>query len=258
MPDQTDAPLALVSGAQRGIGEAIARTLACDGHDVVIVDLHARTSASDFKERWGTKQRISCFTADISNEADVDQLFADIVDQYARAPSVLVNNAATQVWAPILELSLADWESVLRVNLTGTFLMTQRFARARKRAGGDGVIVNLGSGCNRLAFPSLSAYVTSKGGIEMLTKASALELGELGIRVNCIAPGAIETERTMEETETYSDSWSSLTPLGRIGTVNDIAQAVSVLVGSKMRFVSGETISVDGGLFSRATWPKVY
>ena len=92
----------------------------------------------------------------------------------------------------------------------------------------------------------------------MLTKAAALELGAHGIRVNCIAPGAIETERTRAETDGYAGRWAPLTPLGRVGTVEEVADAVLALCGESMRFVSGETLAVDGGLFGRAMWPEEY
>lgn len=253
-------PLALVTGAQRGIGEAIARALACSGHDVVIADLNANTSAARFTERWGCSSRLECLVADVSDESQVGALFDKIGENTGRMPDVLINNAATQTWGPLLEMRLKDWQRTINVNLTGTFLMTREFARRAllKQATNhhDAVIVNLGSGCNQLAFPQLGAYVASKGGVEMLTKASALELGPQGIRVNCIAPGAVETERTQGETDDYAQSWSPLTPLQRIGTVNDVANAVVALVGSNMRFVSGQTINVDGGLFSRAVWPS--
>ncbi|MFK8079864.1 MAG: SDR family NAD(P)-dependent oxidoreductase [Granulosicoccus sp.] len=251
--------LAVVTGAQRGIGVAIARALACSGYDVVIADLHRRNSAEYFAERWGCSGKLSCMEVDVSSEISVQHLFDDVLTAYGACPTVLVNNAATQVWGPMIELSLADWQHTLDVNLTGTFLMTREFARRQTvNNSPGGVIINLGSGCNRLAFPQLAAYAASKGGVEMLTKSSALELGVHGIRVNCVAPGAIETERTQAETTGYADSWSPLTPLQRVGTVNDVANAVVALVGDNMRFVSGETINVDGGLFSRATWPTSY
>ena len=258
LPD-SGRPLALVTGAQRGIGEAIARALACSGHEVVVADLHAKTSATRFIERWGCLSGVECMVADISDETQVSLLFDTIEQRMGRMPDVLINNAATQTWGPLLEMKLKDWQRTINVNLTGTFLMTREFARRalRKEATNahDGVIINLGSGCNHLAFPQLAAYVSSKGGVEMLTKASALELGPQGIRVNCIAPGAIETERTQAESDDYALSWSPLTPLQRIGTVNDVANAVVALAGSNMRFISGQTINVDGGLFSRAAWP---
>ena len=253
-------PLALVTGGQRGIGFAIGRAFARAAHDVVVADLSDELDGAALAEAWGVGDEVTvhAFSADVGDERSVDDLFESIVERVARAPDVLVNNAAVQFWAPLLELSLADWEQTLRVNLTGAFLTTKRFARARAEAGGGGSIVNLGSGCNRLAFPRLVSYTASKGGLEMLTKVSALELGEHGIRVNCIAPGSIETERTRAETTGYAERWSPLTPLGRVGTVEDVADAVVALSGPGMRFVSGETVAVDGGLFSRAAWPGEY
>ena len=251
-------PLALVSGAQRGIGLAIARAFALAGHDVVIADLDAARKGSALGIDWGVATRIDCLVCDVGDEDAVETLFGDVESRTGRAPDVLVNNAAVQFWGPLVDSSLADWETTLRVNLTGPYLLTRRFARARIAAGGGGAIVNIGSGCNRLAFPELAGYVASKGGVEMLTKASALELGAHGIRVNCIAPGAIETERTRAETDGYAERWAPLTPLGRVGTVDDVARAVVALAGEGMGCVSGETIAVDGGLFGRAIWPRDY
>ena len=255
-------PLALVSGAQRGIGAAIGRALFRAGHDVVVADLDAPRSGARLREEWGGTGEVHALVADVGDEGAVDALFEGIGARVGRAPTLLVNNAAVQYWAPLLELSAADWERTLRVNLTGAFLMTRRFARARIAEAGDdrpgGAIVNIGSGCNRLAFPKLVSYAASKGGLEMLTKSSALELGAYGIRVNCIAPGSIETERTRAETDGYAARWAPLTPLGRVGRVDDVADAVVALASDAMRFVSGETLAVDGGLFSRAPWPPDY
>ncbi len=142
---------------------------------------------------------------------------------------------------------------VVDTNLKGCFLCTQQAALYMKDHGG--AIVNLGSGCNKLAFPSLVAYTASKGGIEMFTKAAAVELGQYGIRVNCIAPGSIESERTRQEYPDYAGTWSKLTPLGRVGTAADIAPAVLFLASKGASFISGQTIWLDGGLFARAPWP---
>jgi NAD(P)-dependent dehydrogenase (short-subunit alcohol dehydrogenase family) len=118
-----------------------------------------------------------------------------------------------------------------------------------------GSIVNVGSGCNKLAFPRLVAYTASKGGIEMFTKESAVELGPYGIRVNCIAPGAIESERTRQEDPDYAGTWLKLTPLRRAGTFADIAPTVAFLCSKGASFISGQTIWIDGGLFTQAQWP---
>jgi 3-oxoacyl-[acyl-carrier protein] reductase len=118
-----------------------------------------------------------------------------------------------------------------------------------------GAIVNLGSGCNKMAFPRLVAYTASKGGIEMFTKEAAVELGPYGIRVNCVAPGAIESERTRLEDPDYAGTWAKLTPMRRVGTFADIAPVVAFLCSDGARFVSGQTIGIDGALFVQAQWP---
>lgn len=251
-------PLCIVTGARVGIGEAIARAFAGQGYDIAIADISDGPDGDAITATWGTPGRVGTYVTDISSESAVDQLFASIEEDFGKAAETLINNAGMQVWASLLDLSFEDWERTLRVNLSGTFLMTQRFARRRVAAGGGGSIINLGSGCNRLAFPKLVSYAASKGGIEMLTKVSALELGENGIRVNCVSPGSIMTERTAAETEGYAESWSALTPLGRVGTVEDVANAVVSLNSDANAFVSGQTLNVDGGLFSRAPWPQGY
>ena len=248
----------VVTGAQRGIGRAIAEGFARAGHPVVVADLHDESSGDELAREWDASAPVLALRCDVTDEVAVEALF-DAVDERLNAPALhLVNNAAVQFWSSLDALSVADFRRTLDVNVTGTFLTTQRFARRRVGAGGGGSVVNLGSGCNTIAFPSLVSYVASKGAIETLTKSAALELGRHGIRVNCVAPGAIETERTRAETDGYAEAWSPLTPLGRVGTVEDVSRAVVALTGDGFGFVSGETLRVDGGLFARATWPDGY
>jgi 3-oxoacyl-[acyl-carrier protein] reductase len=160
-----------------------------------------------------------------------------------------------QTWSPLLELSEDGWDDVLRSNLKGCFLNTQAAARAISTSNRGGAIVNIGSGCNKLAFPNLVDYTSSKGGIEQFTKSAAVELGRFGITVNCVAPGAIATERTLAESPDYAAAWAPLTPLGRIGTPQDVADVVLFFASPAARFVTGQTLWVDGGLFIRAPWP---
>jgi NAD(P)-dependent dehydrogenase (short-subunit alcohol dehydrogenase family) len=116
--------------------------------------------------------------------------------------------------------------------------------------------VNIGSGSNKAPFPGLIAYTASRGGIEMLTKVSAVELGPLRIRVNCVAPGAIEVERTKRELPDYAGTWGRATPLRRIGTPADVAGAVAFVVSDAASFITGQTLFVDGGLFTQAPWAQ--
>ena len=165
-----------------------------------------------------------------------------------------MNNAGVQTWKPLLELEEHEWDFVLNPNLKGCFLCTQRVARRMKDDGG-GRIVNIGSGSNQRAFPNLVNYTASKGGIEMFTKVAAVELGQYHITVNCVAPGAIEIERTKLEAGDYAGTWAKLTPLGRVGYPKDVGRAVAFLASEDGDFVTGQTLFVDGGLFTKPAWP---
>lgn len=250
----TSRPSVLVTGANSGIGKEIASRLARSGYDVAInykVDPpSAQRLAQDLSAFGG---RAIAVYADIAGAAEVDQMFQSVLAEFGKLDA-LVNNAAVQVFKPLLEVEDADWDRVLATNVRGCFLCTQRAARHMKERGA-GAIVNIGSGSNKVPFPNLSSYTASKGAIEMFTKSSAVELGPFGIRVNCVAPGAIDTERTKAEIPDFAGTWARLTPLRRIGTPADVAAAVEFLLSEKASFISGQTLGVDGGLFIQARWP---
>jgi len=244
----------LVTGANSGIGKGIAFRLAHAGYDVVInykVDAPAAENLARELRSLGT--RALAVYADIATAGDVDEMFGKIFAEFGKLDA-LVNNAGTQVFKPLLGLAEADWDRVLATNLRGCFLCTQRAARHMKDQG-RGAIVNIGSGSNKVPFPNLSSYTASKGAIEMFTKSCAVELGPFGIRVNCVAPGAIDTERTQAELPDFAGTWAGLTPLGRIGTPADVAAAVEFLLSDHASFISGQTLGVDGGLFVQPRWP---
>lgn len=244
---------ALVTGADRGIGRAIAAELAAAGCRVAVNYLDTPALANEtVAELQAQGAEAFAVQGDVRSARSVTRMFAEVLERVGRL-HVHVNNAGIQTWKPLLDVTEEEWDLVIETNLKGCFLCTQAAARHMKDGGG-GVIVNLGSGCNKVAFPSLVAYTASKGGIEMFTKVAAVELGPYGIRVNCVAPGAVETERTRLEDEDYAGTWGSITPLGRVGQPRDIARVVKFLATPDAEFVTGQTIWVDGGMYARAPW----
>jgi NAD(P)-dependent dehydrogenase (short-subunit alcohol dehydrogenase family) len=245
---------ALVTGAGRGVGKGIALELARAGCRVA-VNYNSDPSLAEQTVAEIEKLEVEAFSvrADVGKRADVESMFHQVTGRFQRL-DILVNNAGVQTWGPLLELSEEDWDFVIKTNLKGCFLCTQFAARHMKENGG-GAIVNIGSGSNKLAFPNLVAYTVSKGGIEMFTKVAAVELGRYRIRVNCVAPGAIEIERTKLEDPNYAKTWGDLTPLGRVGTPADVGRAVVFLASKDASYISGQTLWVDGALFAKPPWP---
>lgn len=250
------ARLAVVTGASSGIGREIAVTLARHGWDVAFSHLGTDAEASQTSDLIRTAGgRALGLRSDVGIKGEVWAFYDAVLVAFGRAPDLLVNNAGVQTWASLLELAEEDWDRVIRTNLKGCFLHTQRAAQLMVEHHKRGSIVNIGSACNKLAFPRLVDYTASKGGIEQFTKVSAVELGPHGIRVNCVAPGAIEHERTKLEAPDYAETWARITPLGRVGQTADVARVVHFLTTVEAGFVSGQTIYVDGAAFSMPNWP---
>lgn len=245
---------ALVTGASKGIGRGIAVELAKRGCDVAI-NYHSDRAGAEQTARQieAFGRRALLISGDVGSASHVAKLFQEVLKSFSHL-SILVNNAGTQVWKALLELEELEWDRVINTNLKGVFLCTQQAGRHMKEQGG-GRIVNIGSGCNKIPFPNLVSYTASKGGIDMFTRVSAVELGPYGITVNCVAPGAIEIERTQSEAPDYAGTWASLTPMRRVGTPPDVASAVCYLASDEAQFITGQTLYVDGGLFTRGPWP---
>jgi NAD(P)-dependent dehydrogenase (short-subunit alcohol dehydrogenase family) len=249
--------VALVTGASKGVGKGVALQLARHGaHVVVNYNSDQKGAEATAEEIRGMGVAAIVVQGNVSVAAEVEAMFATVMKEFGRL-DILVNNAGVQTWKALLELSEAEWDHVLDTNLKGCFLCTQQAARIMKDHGG-GRIINIGSGCNKVAFPRLVNYTASKGGMEQFTKVSAVELGKYGIRVNCVAPGAVEIERTKEEAGDYAGTWAGVTPLGRVGTPMDIGRAVVFFCGELSDFVTGQTLYVDGGLFAKPHWPYEY
>jgi len=249
--------VALVTGASKGVGKGVALQLARHGANVVVnYNSDQKGAEATAEEIRGMGVAAIVVQGNVSVAAEVEAMFATVIKEFGRL-DILVNNAGVQTWKALLELTEAEWDHVLDTNLKGCFLCTQQAARIMKDHGG-GRIINIGSGCNKVAFPRLVNYTASKGGMEQFTKVSAVELGKYGIRVNCVAPGAVEIERTKEEAGDYAGTWAGVTPLGRVGTPMDIGRAVVFFCGELSDIVTGQTLYVDGGLFAKPHWPYEY
>lgn len=245
---------AVVTGSSRGVGKGIALELARAGCSVAVNhEADSEGAAKTIAEIHAMGRDAFEVKADVGSSSDVERMFETVVERKGRI-DILVNNAGVQTWASLLELNEADWDRDIRTNLKGCFLCTKAAGRYMKRDGG-GSIVNIGSGCNKLPFPGLVAYTASKGGIEMFTKAAAIELARYSIRVNCVAPGAILVERTLVDDPEYAETWGKAAPLGRVGTPQDVGAVVAFLVSPQASYVSGQTIWVDGAAFTKPNWP---
>ena len=243
---------ALVTGASKGVGRGIALGLAEDGWNVGVNYFQDRPGAeSTAEEIRALGVQAWVLPADVGYRDQVEAMFKRFIELAGRI-DLLVNNAGVQTWVPLVDLKESDWDRTIRTNLKGTFMCTQQAARLMKGTGGR--IVNIGSGANKAPFPNLSDYCASKGGIETLTTVAAVELGQYGITVNCVAPGTIEIERTRLEDPDYAGEWGSRTPMGRIGYVEDVADAVVFFASEKAGFITGQTLYVDGGLWSQVPW----
>jgi len=233
----------IVTGGSQGIGEACARRFARDGAVPVIADVARDRGQALADELGGTF--VPC---DVGDKAQVDALVDATLRAHGRI-DVLVNNAGIFKAADFLEISEADFDAVLRVNLKGAFLMGQAVARVMAAAG-RGAIVNMSSVNGVLAIPTIASYNVSKGGINQLTRVMALALADKGVRVNAVAPGTIATELAAKAVLTSDDARQrimSRTPMKRLGEPAEIADAVAWLASDASSYVTGEIVVVDGG-----------
>lgn len=239
--------VAIVTGGSRGIGRAIALAFATAGAKVVVCGRTLSDLQSVAEEIQGLGRRVLAVSADITIRSDVDNLIKQTLREFGTI-DIIVNNAATLFECPFIQLQDEDWDRVITTNLKGYYMCSQAAARVMVERG-KGSIINIAA---RLAFqplPQRSVYSVSKGGIVTLTRSLAVELGPYNIRVNCIAPGLTRTpmvEPVLESAE-FVRKMELETPLRRIGEPEDFGGVAVFLASDAARYVTGQTIFVDGG-----------
>jgi NAD(P)-dependent dehydrogenase (short-subunit alcohol dehydrogenase family) len=245
---RVDGKVALVAGAGGGIGGAGALGLAREGAAVVCADIDSAAAAETAKQIRAAGGRASGHGLDVRDRGAVDAAVAAVVREFGRLDALLDCVGVSQT-AAFLDLDPGEWERIIAVNLTGMFHLGQAAARQMVRQGGGGSIINVTSQLAEVARPERAAYVASKGGGRSLTHAMALELAPHGVRVNAIAPGPTLTGLTRAS---YADperrrATVAQIPLGRLGEPEDIVGAILFLASDESRWVTGSTVTVDGG-----------
>ena len=248
-----DGEVAAVTGGSSGIGRAVALAFARVGAGIAIIDRDAVAGAEVAAEITEAGGKSAAYPLDVTDAPAVDRVFADIVERHGRI-DVLVNSAGIAIRKPAVELPVEDWERVMAVNATGSFLCARAAARHMLETGEGGSIVNIASimGFSGGIYPNAS-YQTSKGAVVNMTRALAVEWGHAGIRVNAVAPTYIRTPLTkplFENPEALAEI-ERRTPMGRIGEPEDVVGAVLYLASRASALVTGHTLAVDGGFLAQ-------
>jgi glucose 1-dehydrogenase len=240
--------VALVTGAGRGIGRAIALRLGSEGADVAVNYRKNREAAEEVArmiQHMGRKA--IAFQGDVSDAVSIDGMVQAVVQEFGRI-DILVNNAGVLKRQPFFDIALSDWDWTIGTNVRGVFIVSQRVAKIMRDLG-SGNIVNVASVFSKNAGPNVTAYAVSKAAVSMLTRQMAVELARYGIRVNEINPGLTETDLNRDDIAKpgFRESRLARTPLQRIGQPDDLAGAVAFLASDDARMITGASIFIDGG-----------
>ena len=251
MADRFDGKVAVVTGSSSGIGQAIAVRLASEGASVVI-DYHSHPEgAEETQKQIAAKSGGKSITvqSDVSTVAGGQKLIGAAWDQLGGC-DILVNNAGIEKGGNFWEITEADYDAVLNLNLKGAFFITQAFVRRLRDAKKPGRVINISSVHEDMVFPHFPTYCAAKGGIRMLMRDLAVELGPLGITVNNIAPGAIITpiNKSLLDDHSKLDPLLRNIPLGRMGTADEVASLTAFLASDEATYITGSTYVIDGGL----------
>jgi len=237
---------AIVTGAARGIGRAIAETLASEGADVMLCDLKEEWLSETAAAVRAAGRRAECRAVDVSQAAAVQDVVEAAAAAFGRI-DILVNNAGITRDTFLVRMSDEDWDSVLAVNLKGTFLFCRAVAKPMIKQK-SGAIVNIASVIGLIGNAGQCNYAASKAGVIALTKSLAKELASRNIRVNAVAPGFIETKMTEALSQETRDKMLELIPLKRFGTPADVAKTVLFLASDAASYVTGQVLTVSGGM----------
>jgi 3-oxoacyl-[acyl-carrier protein] reductase len=241
-----DGKVAVVTGAARGIGRAIAEELAPEGADLALCDVQEEWLADTANAIKALGRKVLCLGVDVSQSEAVNAAVDRIVKEFGRL-DILVNNAGITRDTLLVRMSDEDWDAVLSVNLRGSFLFSRAVARPMmKQRGGN--VVNIASIIGLIGNAGQCNYAASKAGVIALTKSCAKELASRNVRVNAIAPGFIESKMTEVLTEDIRQKMLDAIPLKRFGTPADVAKVVLFLVGNDAAYITGQVVNVSGGM----------
>ena len=243
---ELDGKVAIVTGAARGIGQAIAVRLASAGADLALCDLDASWLTETAGHVTSLGRRAECFAVDVSKGEAVSGVVAEVEKAFGRI-DILVNNAGITKDMFLMRMSEADWDAVLTVNLKGAFLFTKAVSRTMMRQR-SGAIVNVASIIGLIGNAGQCNYAASKAGLIALTKSVAKELASRNIRANAVAPGYIQTKMTEKLPEDIKQKMLDLIPLGRFGLPEDVAKVVLFLASDASAYVTGQVVTVCGGM----------
>jgi len=251
--------LAIVTGASRGLGKAIALELAAEGATVACLATRAANANGVVEEIVASGGRARAYGCHVENSAEVTATFAQVQADLGPV-QIMVNNAGLSRPMATLEMTEENWDQQMDINAKSIFLCSQAAARQMKDIGG-GVIVNIGSILGRNAFPATLGYCASKAATDQMTRVMAIEWARLGIRVNCVAPGYVQTDLVDDlahEGKLTLRDLERRTPMRRLGTAREIARAVVYLASEDAAFVTGEVLVIDGGwtAFGYYQWGK--
>ena len=238
--------IALITGAARGIGQAIAFDLAARGADIVVCDIKAEwlTETAEGVEKLGKKAY--CFELDVTNAEAVQKVVNDIAAATGRI-DILVNNAGITRDGLLMRMSEEDWDAVLTVNLKGTFVCTKAVSRIMMKQR-SGSIINIASVVGLMGNAGQANYAASKGGVIAFTKSVAKELSSRNIRANAVAPGFISSKMTDALSDEVRQKMLDAIPLSSFGTPQDVANTVAFLASDQSSYITGQVISVNGGM----------